>query len=579
MTVLKFALGVCASFSLFIPAAFAQSDAPDTSAMLVLDSSGSMWGKIGEDTKLSIARDVIDNMVDDWDDKTPLGLMTYGHRRKGDCTDIELLLPAEKMDKTVFKKTVRGLNPTGKTPMVQSVLNAAGSLSFESQKATVILVSDGEETCGLDPCTIGASLKEKGVDFTAHVIGFDVSYAESAGLKCLAEETGGRYFAAENADELFEAFEQVAQDTQAPVDDKVGDATIEVAEKEVVAGSKFNVKWTGPQNQGDGVTVFDVDGKKRYDSRYVFDPETPDTVGLAAPETPGTYHVHYYTRHKKSLAYDVVTVIAATAKVDAPDTPVVGGAKTAFKIEGPNNAGDNLVFTTAAGERVGISARYTNVHLKGGGMNLVVPETPGEYIAQYRTRGGKVLAKDSFTVIAAEAYLETPKQDIIGGHKFDVKISKPNENSDEVKIYDKNRKRVKDEFIHIYYKDGVIELTAPETPGTYSVEYETRGKKTLAKDTITVIAATASLSVANDTLKTGEKFKVTTSEPMVSSDRVKIYNSDNRRVSEKYIKSQFKDGGIIISAPKNPGTYTVVYETRGKKRLASDTITVIAADP
>jgi len=74
-----------------------------------------------------------------------------------------------------------------------------------------------------------------------------VSFEESAGLKCLAEETGGRYFAAADAEDLTEAIEQVAQDTQAVVEDVVGDATVKVVEAEVVAGSKFFVEWTGPQ--------------------------------------------------------------------------------------------------------------------------------------------------------------------------------------------------------------------------------------------------------------------------------------------------------------------------------------------
>jgi len=330
---------------------------------------------------------------------------------------------------------------------------------------------------------------------------------------------------------------------------------------------------------GDGLTVFSVDGKTRFASSSVYDPNTPEKVQVVAPEQPGTYHVHYYTRHKKSLAFDVLTVIAATAKVDAPDEPIVGGAKPTFKIEGPVNTGDVLVFTDANGKRLSSNSRFINVHLKDGVMKIIVPETPGKYFAEYRTRGGKVLAKDSFTVIAADAYLETPKHDIIGGHKFKIKISEPNERTDQVKIYNASGKRVKDEFIAIYYKDGFIEMTAPEMPGTYSVKYETREKKVLDEDAITVIAATATLSVAKDTIKTGEKFMVTTSEPVLSSDKVKIYNAENRRVSEKYIKSRYKDGGVVINAPKNPGTYTVVYETRGKKKLASDTITVIAGEP
>ena len=56
--------------------------------MLVLDASGSMWGKIGDaeaaQTKIVIARDVIDDMLGTWDEATPLDLVAYGHRIKGE---------------------------------------------------------------------------------------------------------------------------------------------------------------------------------------------------------------------------------------------------------------------------------------------------------------------------------------------------------------------------------------------------------------------------------------------------------------------------------------------------------------
>ena len=57
-------------------------------------------------------------------------------------------------------------------------MQAAESLRHVEQKATVILVSDGEETCNLDPCQVGRELEAAGVDFTAHVIGFDVANPE-----------------------------------------------------------------------------------------------------------------------------------------------------------------------------------------------------------------------------------------------------------------------------------------------------------------------------------------------------------------------------------------------------------------
>ena len=59
--------------------------------MLVLDASGSMWGQIGGQPKITIARQAIGAMLDDWSGGD-LGLMAYGHRRKGDCADIEVLL-------------------------------------------------------------------------------------------------------------------------------------------------------------------------------------------------------------------------------------------------------------------------------------------------------------------------------------------------------------------------------------------------------------------------------------------------------------------------------------------------------
>ena len=54
-----------------------------TRTILVLDASGSMWGQIEGRAKIEIAREVIAELVDDLPASTELGLVTYGHRRKG----------------------------------------------------------------------------------------------------------------------------------------------------------------------------------------------------------------------------------------------------------------------------------------------------------------------------------------------------------------------------------------------------------------------------------------------------------------------------------------------------------------
>ena len=124
--------------------------------MLVLDASGSMWGQIDGRSKIEIAREATGKVVSDWDPANQIGLIAYGHRRKGDCSDIETLIPLGPLEGDVFMDTVNALNPKGMTPLSQAVIDAAAALKSSEQKATVILVSDGEETCKLDPCAVGA---------------------------------------------------------------------------------------------------------------------------------------------------------------------------------------------------------------------------------------------------------------------------------------------------------------------------------------------------------------------------------------------------------------------------------------
>ena len=170
--------------------------------MLVLDASGSMWGQLEGEHKIVTARSVISDMLDDWGDQGELGLMAYGHRREGDCSDIETLVSVGAANQTVIRSAVNDLNPKGKTPITESLRQAASGLGSTENPATVILVSDGLETCDADPCALAADLEASGVDFTAHIIGFGLKDEEFATLQCIATETGGQFLNASTAAEL-----------------------------------------------------------------------------------------------------------------------------------------------------------------------------------------------------------------------------------------------------------------------------------------------------------------------------------------------------------------------------------------
>jgi Ca-activated chloride channel homolog len=185
----------------FLAASVVCAQATDKT-IIVFDASGSMWAQIDGKTRIEIARETISSVLSTYPADRELGLMVYGHREKGSCEDIELMVAPATGTASAISEVVSKINPKGKTPISASVKKAAEALKFTEEKATVILVTDGLETCNADPCALGNELEKAGVDFTAHVVGFGLTEEEGKKVACLAENTGGKYFQASDANSL-----------------------------------------------------------------------------------------------------------------------------------------------------------------------------------------------------------------------------------------------------------------------------------------------------------------------------------------------------------------------------------------
>ncbi len=168
-------------------------------AIIVLDGSGSMWAQIDGRARITIARETLKSVLQALPPDLELGFMSYGHRQKGDCSDIELLIPPAAGTAAEIAKAADELNPLGKTPISAAVDEAAHALSYTTDKATVILITDGIETCEANPCDVATDLENQGIDFTAHVVGFGLTEEEGRQVACIAENTGGTYFQASDA--------------------------------------------------------------------------------------------------------------------------------------------------------------------------------------------------------------------------------------------------------------------------------------------------------------------------------------------------------------------------------------------
>jgi Ca-activated chloride channel family protein len=201
--------------------------------------------------------------------------------------------PVGSAGREALRSAVQRLTPKGKTPLTDAVIHAAEALRYTEREATVVLISDGIETCNRDPCEAAEMLERTGVDFTAHVIGFDIERAaDQAQLRCLAEGTGGRFQTAGSAQGLQKALDTVKEKTVSEEEEPPApDVTVKGPDK-VTVGTRFEARWRPTVTKRDHVTIVPADAPDDHVgvSRRVSD-GNPAT--LRAPAEPGTYEIRY----------------------------------------------------------------------------------------------------------------------------------------------------------------------------------------------------------------------------------------------------------------------------------------------
>jgi Ca-activated chloride channel family protein len=234
---------------------FAQSDSTSR-LMFILDASGSMWQKTGNEHKITVAKTVLKDLVQNLPVKTNAGLVAYGHNRNSDCDDIETLVSLGPLDKAAFLAKLNNINPQGKTPIAKSILHTLALIKNEKQPITIILISDGLETCEGNACDLVRKAREQGVKITLHVVGFGIEEQDISTLECIAQAGGGQYLPASNAGELSEALEKTIESpvldggylsVKVTLEGKLVDATVKVYEKGAVKESVIGRTYAGTE--------------------------------------------------------------------------------------------------------------------------------------------------------------------------------------------------------------------------------------------------------------------------------------------------------------------------------------------
>lgn len=356
--------------------------------------------------------------------------------------------------------------------------------------------------------------------------------------------------------------------------ENISPATLQ-ATPTVVAGATFQVSWSGPGNSGDYVTIVAPDAAPTEYGNYT-ETARGQILDLSAPMVAGAYELRYVTGRSKSvLGRSPITVLPATASLEAPSEAVLG---TAISVQwtGPNNPHDFITVVTKLTPD-GQYGNYTDT-AKGSPLSVTLPPEAGEAELRYMTGQGKlVLARRPLKILTSSVKLEAPDQ-VIAGAVFNVSWQGPNNPSDYITVVPANTPDGQYQNYTDTHKGSPLPVTALIAPGDAEVRYMTgAGARVLARRAIKIVAATVSLDASNQATA-GSVVEIRWTGPNNAGDYitivpVKLPDGQYRRYADTARGSPSK-----VEAPSEVGPAEIRYMSgQGARVLARRPIEIANA--
>ncbi|NHA14674.1 VWA domain-containing protein [Thioalkalivibrio sp. XN279] len=233
--------------------------------LFILDASGSMLQRIDGRRRIEIAREVlVEAATRNLQPGTPVALRVFGHREPNACrTDLEIPLqpldPA-KAGAVIGRVEARNL---ARTPIADSIAKAESDLARATGPKTIVLLTDGEETCDGDPEAVITALVDKGFDMRLNIVGFALGdEALESQFEAWAELGGGRYFKADDENGLGHALAEALRTPYAVYDYtglQVAEGIVDGERLELPAGTYSVLVKTSPPQTLEGIDVYPGD--------------------------------------------------------------------------------------------------------------------------------------------------------------------------------------------------------------------------------------------------------------------------------------------------------------------------------
>lgn len=541
--------------------------------VLVMDGSGSMWGQVDGVAKITIAQEVVGTLLADFPAEQGLGLTVYGHRERGECTDIETVVAPAPGTAAQISDAVNRIKPLGKTPMTDAVIAAAQALRYTEEKATVILVSDGVETCNPDLCAAMRLLEEAGIDFTAHVIGFDVGSDPEAlaQMQCIADETGGQFLTADTADQLTAALTQVA--VAEPEPEPVRVPTTLTA---VIEGSGALLS---------GQVLWEVNS----DSETIISETEGNPIELELLE--GSYTaLAYSTVLETELSRQFIAIgDAATVEITFPEpqetarliapAEAVAGSTIQVGWDGPNEKDDYIGIGAADAEGGNQWQNYTYTR-EGNPLELLVPPTDGPHVIRYFKQDGRVaIGATDILVTPVTATIETVSE-APAGSEIRVEWTGPAYADDYIGIGKADATGGNQWQNYTYVRDGSpLTLTVPPEPGDYLITYFMSQDRTPIESVAFTATDISARVIAPAEAQVGSTIEVSWQGPDYTDDYIGIGKLDATGGNKWENYTYTREGNPLqLQMPGEPGEYLITYfQQQDRTPLAEVPITLTPA--
>ncbi len=160
----------------------------------LFDASQSMIGKWQSGMKVDIAKRLMNQLLDSlrYVPNLELALRVYGHQKPfppKDCDDSRLEVPFGKGNISSIQQVLKNVTPRGTTPIAKSLELCGNDFPQEKSRNIIILITDGIEECGGDPCAASAALQKTGIVLKPFIIGLGLD----ADLKKMFDCVGKYY--------------------------------------------------------------------------------------------------------------------------------------------------------------------------------------------------------------------------------------------------------------------------------------------------------------------------------------------------------------------------------------------------